>query len=89
MNLWNLGCPAYNVWFVWKKYDFLVTQEQTLGARGHRAFLEHSPAWNVRELYDSFLLFFFFFFILWKTRFKVKLCFLIIVCLTQFWKELT
>ena len=27
----------------WKIWDFLVAREQKLGARGHRALLEHSP----------------------------------------------
>ena len=31
------------MWFVWKIWDFLVAQRQKLGARGHRALLEHSP----------------------------------------------
>ena len=30
------------MWFVWKIWDFLVAREQKLGARGHRALLEHS-----------------------------------------------
>ena len=30
-----------------KKYDFLVAQEQKLGARGHWALLEHSPGFKV------------------------------------------
>ena len=43
LNLWNLGWPA--LWFVFKtktNKDFLVTQEQKLGTRGHRARLKHS-----------------------------------------------
>ena len=32
-----------SIWFVWKKYDFLIAREQKLGARGHWALLEHSP----------------------------------------------
>ena len=32
-----------SIWFVWKIWDFLVAQKQKLGARGHRALLEHSP----------------------------------------------
>ena len=35
------GVPS--IWFAWEKYDFAVTQEQKLGARGHRALLEYSP----------------------------------------------
>ena len=31
------------LWFVWKIWDFLVTQKQKLGARGDRASLEHNP----------------------------------------------
>ena len=30
------------VWFLWKSKDFLVAQEQKLGATGHCALLEHS-----------------------------------------------
>ena len=33
-----------SLWFVWKIWDFLVARGQKLGARGHRALLEHSPA---------------------------------------------
>ena len=32
-----------SIWFVWKIWAFLVTRGQKLGARGHRALLEHSP----------------------------------------------
>ena len=32
-----------SIWFVWKIWDFLVARGQKLGARGHRALLEHSP----------------------------------------------
>ena len=32
-----------SIWFVWKIWDFLVTRRQKLGARGHRALLEHIP----------------------------------------------
>ena len=30
-----------SIWFAWEKYDFWVTQEQKLGARGNRALLEY------------------------------------------------
>ena len=33
-----------SIWFVWKSYNFLVAREQKLGARGHWALLENSPA---------------------------------------------
>ena len=40
----SVKCKVPSIlWFVWKISDFLVTQEQKLGARGHRALLEHSP----------------------------------------------
>ena len=32
-----------SIWFVWKIWDFLVARRQKLGARGHRALLEHIP----------------------------------------------
>ena len=32
---------------LFKKYDFLVAQEQKLGARGHWALLKHSPCFKV------------------------------------------
>ena len=35
-----------SIWFVWKIWDFLVTRGQKLGARGHRALLEHTPAFE-------------------------------------------
>ena len=40
---WNCKSRVPGMWFVWKIWDFLVAQEQKLGARGHRALLEHSP----------------------------------------------
>ena len=32
-----------SIWFIQKIWDFLVAQEQKLGARGHWDLLEHSP----------------------------------------------
>ena len=41
--LWTSEIQGASIWFVWKDEDFLVAQEQTLGARGHQALLKHSP----------------------------------------------
>ena len=38
-----------SIWFVWKIWDFLVAQEQKLGARNHRALLEHSPGEEMQQ----------------------------------------
>ena len=41
LNLRNPGRPVYDLYE--KNQDFLVAQEQKLGAKGHRALLEYSP----------------------------------------------
>ena len=38
-----------SIWFVWKIWDFLVAQEQKLGARNHRALLEHSAGEEMQQ----------------------------------------
>lgn len=40
LNLWNPGCLA--LWFLWKKKDFLVAQEQKFSTKSYWVPLEHS-----------------------------------------------